>query len=77
MHYGGRIRLALCLARFLLLIAAAPTANRPPESSSMATGDMEGRWRDLDYLLTRQGNVVGPGFEPGPEIRDFLQDGCR
>jgi hypothetical protein len=28
-------------------------------------------------LLTRQGNVVGPGFEPGPEIREFLQDGCR
>lgn len=38
---------------------------------------LEGRWRDLDYLLTRQGNVVGPGFEPGPEIREFLHDGCR
>jgi ubiquitin-activating enzyme E1 C len=39
--------------------------------------ELEGRWRDLDYLLTRQGNVVGPGFEPGPEIREFLQDGSR
>ncbi|PRW44846.1 NEDD8-activating enzyme E1 catalytic subunit isoform B [Chlorella sorokiniana] len=28
----------------------------------------------LDALT---GNVVGPGFEPGPEIREFLQDGCR
>jgi ubiquitin-activating enzyme E1 C len=39
--------------------------------------DLEGRWRDLDYLLTREGNVVGPGFEPGPEIREFLQDDSR
>ncbi|KAL4857795.1 NEDD8-activating enzyme E1 catalytic subunit [Chlorella vulgaris] len=39
--------------------------------------ELEGRWRDLDYLLNRQGNVVGPGFEPGPEIREFLQSDCR
>jgi hypothetical protein len=39
--------------------------------------ELEGRWRDLDYLLNRQGNVVGPGFEPGPEIREFLQNDCR
>lgn len=36
------------------------------------------RWRDLDMLLTRQGNLVGPGFEPGPELREFLQsENCR
>jgi ubiquitin-activating enzyme E1 C len=36
------------------------------------------RWRDLDVLLTRQGNLVGPGFEPGPECREFIQgEDCR
>jgi ubiquitin-activating enzyme E1 C len=35
------------------------------------------RWADLDKLLTRPGNVVGPGFEPAPEIREFLRDDCR
>ena len=39
--------------------------------------EMEGRWADLDYLLTRQGNVVGPDFEPGPELREFLHSDCR
>lgn len=48
-----------------------------PGASPPRAMELEGRWRDLDYLLTRQGNVVGPGFEPGPEIREFLQDGCR
>lgn len=31
----------------------------------------------MDLLLRRQGNLVGPGFEPGPELREFLQDTCR
>lgn len=35
------------------------------------------RWADLDKLLTRPGNVTGPGFEPGPEIREFLSEDCR
>jgi ubiquitin-activating enzyme E1 C len=39
--------------------------------------EIEGRWRDLDYLLTRSGNITGPGFEPGEEIRSFLQNDCR
>lgn len=34
-------------------------------------------WADLDKLLTRPGNLVGPGFEPGPELREFLQTDCR
>lgn len=39
---------------------------------------MSGRWRDLEMLLTRQGNLVGPGFEPGPELLEFLQsEDCR
>lgn len=36
------------------------------------------RWRDLDALLTRPSNLAGPGFEPGPELRQFLSsDACR
>lgn len=36
------------------------------------------RWLDLDLLLTRPGAIVGPGFEPGPELREFLQsDNCK
>lgn len=34
---------------------------------------MEGRWRDLQMLLNRPGNLTGPGFEPGPELLEFLQ----
>ncbi|KAL4205502.1 hypothetical protein AMTRI_Chr01g114920 [Amborella trichopoda] len=33
----------------------------------------ENRWRDLDKLLVRPGNIVGPNFEPGPQLRDDLQ----
>ena len=45
----------------------------------MAEGDGElaGRWRPLENLLTREGTVVGPGFEPGPEILDFLRNDAR
>jgi len=39
--------------------------------------ELEGRWQDLDKLLTRNGNLVGPGFEPGPELREFLQTDSR
>jgi NEDD8-activating enzyme E1 len=39
--------------------------------------ELEGRWRHLEYLLTRQGNIVGPGFEPGPELLDFIRNDCR
>ena len=38
---------------------------------AMDTGEVEGRWRDLDYLLLRPGNIVGPGFEPAPEVSFF------
>lgn len=41
-------------------------------------GAYEGRWRDLDMLLTRQGSLVGPGFEPSSEIREFIaSDACK
>ena len=35
------------------------------------------RWRDLDMLLTRSGNIVGDGFEPSTELRDFMQNDSR
>ena len=36
-----------------------------------------GRWRDLDQLLLRPGNITGPGFEPDLSLRDFLRNDCR
>lgn len=47
------------------------------EDTEMATIPPAERWADLDKLLTRQGNLVGPGFEPGPELREFMQSDCR
>lgn len=35
------------------------------------------RWRGLKFLLQREGHIVGPGFEPGPELLEFLQNDCR
>ncbi|KAF4350198.1 hypothetical protein F8388_013619 [Cannabis sativa] len=32
------------------------------------------RSRDLDKLLLRPGNLVGPSFEPGPELREDLKE---
>ncbi|XP_077240659.1 E1 C-terminal related 1 [Tasmannia lanceolata] len=40
----------------------------------MANPVVPGRWRDLDKLLLRPGNLVGPNFEPGPELREDLQE---
>ena len=34
----------------------------------------EARWKDLDHLLLRQGNMVGPGFEPGEEVKEVLHN---
>ncbi|KAK9824971.1 hypothetical protein WJX81_001255 [Elliptochloris bilobata] len=36
--------------------------------------DEDERWRDLDMLLMRPGNITGPGFDPGPECRECLRD---
>ena len=38
--------------------------------------DTNARWRDLDTLLTREGNLVGPNFAPGPHVREFLAEDC-
>ncbi|XP_020582266.1 NEDD8-activating enzyme E1 catalytic subunit [Phalaenopsis equestris] len=35
------------------------------------------RWRDLDKLLARPGNIVGPGFEPSPQLRQEIGEFVR
>lgn len=37
-------------------------------------GDHVGRWADLDGLLLRDGNLKGPGFEPGEDVKSVLHD---
>lgn len=39
--------------------------------------DMQGRWQDIDHLLLREGLLVGPGFEPCPEVREALHNNLR
>lgn len=39
--------------------------------------DGQDRWRDLNMLLTRPGNITGPGFEPDPALLEFLQNDAR
>ncbi|DBA91682.1 hypothetical protein WJX77_006601 [Trebouxia sp. C0004] len=39
--------------------------------------DVPGRWKGLDFLLSRSGNITGPDFEPDPAVREFLHDSCR
>lgn len=44
---------------------------------SMASAAGASRSRDLDKLLLRPGPLVGPNFEPGPELRDDLREYAR
>ncbi|EDQ92048.1 uncharacterized protein MONBRDRAFT_34910 [Monosiga brevicollis MX1] len=39
--------------------------------------DSPARWQHNDRLLTRTGPLAVPGFEPIPELRDFLMNDCR
>lgn len=39
--------------------------------------EIEGRWQDLEYLLARPGNLVGPGFEPDAGLLQFIRDNIR
>lgn len=42
-------------------------------SVSMADLDVpQSKSRDLDKLLLRHGNLVDPGFVPGPEVNAFF-----
>lgn len=38
--------------------------------------DSTSRSRDLDKLLLRPGNIVGPNFEPGTEVNLFTDSSC-
>lgn len=41
--------------------------------SAMASESADnGRWRDLDKLLARPGNIVAPGFDPTPQLREEI-----
>ncbi|XP_072984877.1 NEDD8-activating enzyme E1 catalytic subunit [Typha latifolia] len=37
----------------------------------------QGRWRDLDMLLARPGNIVSNGFEPSPTLREEIEEYVR
>ncbi|OIT28190.1 nedd8-activating enzyme e1 catalytic subunit [Nicotiana attenuata] len=43
----------------------------------MADSTSQSRSRDLDKLLLRPGNLVGPTFEAGTELRDDLKEYVR
>jgi hypothetical protein len=61
---------------FLLCLQRLSMADQLP-SSLPCIGGSDNRWRDIDRLLSRSGNFVGPGFEPGPELREALQNDFR
>ena len=46
-------------------------------TDSVVSMDVPGRWKDLDNLLNRSGNITGPDFEPDPALREFLHDSCK
>lgn len=52
---------------FLLCLQRLSMAEQLP-STLPCIGGSANRWRDIDRLLLRSGNFVGPGFEPGPEV---------
>ncbi|KAK6130334.1 hypothetical protein DH2020_035926 [Rehmannia glutinosa] len=35
------------------------------------------RSRDLDKLLLRPGHIIGPNFEPGPELREAIKESVK
>jgi len=55
-----------------------PVGNDDASAAAALEREENERWRDLDVLLTRPSNLAGPGFEPCPELRQFLaSDDCR
>ena len=62
------------------IVASDPAARAP---DGRANKDDHGRgspwgpswrWMDIDGLLLRAGNVTGPGFEPGEDVKTVLHD---
>ncbi|KAH8948435.1 hypothetical protein BDL97_11G093400 [Sphagnum fallax] len=66
---------SFCLQRLSMADQQQPSSL--PSSRTDDGSGMENRWRDIDRLLLRSGNLVGPGFEPGPELREALQNDFR
>uniref|UniRef100_A0A7C8Z9R5 NEDD8-activating enzyme E1 catalytic subunit n=1 Tax=Opuntia streptacantha TaxID=393608 RepID=A0A7C8Z9R5_OPUST len=52
-------------------------AHHTPSDVPMVDSTANSRTRDLDKLLLRPGHLVGPTFEPGPQLRDDLQEYAR
>jgi hypothetical protein len=58
---------SFCLQRLSMADQQQQPSSLPSSRIDDGSG-MENRWRDIDRLLLRSGNLVGPGFEPGPEV---------
>ncbi len=58
---------SFCLQRLSMADQQQQPSSLPSSRIDDGSG-MENRWRDIDCLLLRSGNLVGPGFEPGPEV---------
>lgn len=43
----------------------------------MASGGGGQRWAHIDKMLLRDGPLAVPGFQPIPELKDFLMNQCR
>jgi len=63
----------------LLPSSESSKASQAQRAAAMATPDAEqpaptepARWRDLDMLLSRPGNLVAASFDPSPTLRDLL-----
>ena len=56
----------------LASVWCAPPQPETSAGSAEAYEGPPGRWADLERLTARGGNLVGPGFEPGPEVRQLL-----
>eukprot|EP00884_Botryococcus_braunii_P012663 jgi/Botrbrau1/21398/Bobra.0216s0017.1 len=39
--------------------------------------EIEGRWQDLEFLLSRSGNLVGPEFEADARLLQLVQENIR
>ena len=50
--------------------------SQPPSQPPLALDEAH-RWAAMDRLLLREGALVGPGFEPGEEVKQMLQNDLR
>jgi hypothetical protein len=55
----------------------AKLSPRAPRSPAWGIRPLKMETPDLDKLLLRPGNLVGPGFEPGEEVKQMLQNDIR